>query len=1559
MAPLFGLSRIWEHVPWSYLQLDFNLHLKSQPPSHSTNKTRRRRDSGADYRRWTRMSSSPQPAPRRSARDRKRTEIFSSDPNALKKRKRSDAVTDDDNQDDDDQVTSPDEDDSDKGPTDVSSDEGEGSRTGQNKKQRKRSSTTTKTPKASTKLDQQPKTKKPRVAKAASSVPKRPAKGSRKAKNADSVDTEAIAKQSAISNDNALFNAILNPSAALQSTAEDFLDSYSQSPASALADLINCVLRACGCNGSVNSDEVVDSDGVVDSLDTLMEGVKKETVPSYPLVSKLPIFRKFRKSLAELFYRIIVSSAETGALYDEQLIPTLQTWVIAMSSSHLRSFRHTATVVALEVESALAEVAASVDKEAEVVRRQKEGEKKKKGSSNAAKGKGREQELQATYDEVMGKRAQLKEYLKEFFDGLFVLRYRDADPGIRAECVQEFGVWLDKYPAYFLEGNHLRYLGWVLSDLNTQVRLAAVKALTPLYTKHSSSYLSSTNHFTQRYKPRLVDMATSDIELSVRVAVIQILCALDDIGELDEDQVDELSLLIFDKEAKVRKAVAGFVGGVWKNGVESRMVGMSARGESGESKDKLRVGFKVFAELIVKWSRALEKDDEGRAVPGQEESQEGASDAGRGRKQRSSITQNSASSSYKSKEVAAIVGSMETGRIALAVESLWDELDVVGDWEGLLEYLLLDHSAPDNDAEGGMSPVSAKRKQAQKRKAAAHKKGGGRKNANAGEGAEVEEAWRLKDEEEAVLVEVLVAALKKTVADAKALAEKKKSEGEEEQSNITRMLIKALPRLFAKHQADERRIAEVLVIPQLMNLDLYLEMRMVTAYESLWDDVIKQFVSHTSPVVLRNAVQAISHLLRTTCLSNTNSSKIVELEDDLASSLRDVVAGRDDLDVVDLSEDDVRVLGGLCLRIEALFKVRNMTGWIEEDEGGKSASAWVIMLSLAERGRRGYREEEMMVDHAFQLLTLHITWKLLGMVPGPPKSTSSSSPASDAAKIKDTLKEQRDTLVEKLTECALGTASRPCENVKRSAFICLLMLHTLFLPNTDEGEDAQVLPGQTLPLKLSDEMQHRYAGFVEAELETYADELADDEDGQDGDDESDGGDTARGSSSGADENEGEEGRKKSRKRKPRKSFDDDAPSQSTLEREYTFTSLISSFVSAVRAGAINVKHTAVPLVYYGRLGDTYDQYLKVIVEILREEGMYKGNGRIVAEVMIESLKQSFEFYLDGRAPDDSHTLVLTKALSSALLIRGAQLAVVRRLDGEFVKEIHTSCITWIVKKIAHLEGINNKKRRNSAIEFFRVLLPLLGSLETRDATELKQHLDSALASAKLEPSATAKFWEPYRAYDRKLTGATTKEQKTATGGKGGKPRKSAAKVTVATSDEEGENDDEVLHQASRPAPTRRQPRRSTRGSTRGAATTDDEAPTTIPSPPKPRPRPRRRARTPVSDDDRAQAAVEDNHVSSRSPRANGHISPTQAPSPELDASRKSSPNGRTPRSHSKKRPRNDPEDLNMDEDLPDMTDDDEASPILGRQQHSKPPSQISQLSQLDIDFFKTRKRIRR
>jgi len=96
----------------------------------------------------------------------------------------------------------------------------------------------------------------------------------------------------------------------------------------------------------------------------------------------------------------------------------------------------------------------------------------------------------------------------------------------------------------------------------------------------------------------------------------------------------------------------------------------------------------------------------------------------------------------------------------------------------------------------------------------------------------------------------------------------------------------------------------------------------------------------------------------TTSLSNTNNTKILELEDKLAASLRDAVAGRDELEIASFTEDEVLLLGAICARLSVLAGARDLSSWMEEDEGGKQSSAWDIVSALLERGRLGYKEEE-------------------------------------------------------------------------------------------------------------------------------------------------------------------------------------------------------------------------------------------------------------------------------------------------------------------------------------------------------------------------------------------------------------------------------------------------------------------------------------------------------------------------------------------------------------------------------------------------------------------------
>jgi cohesin complex subunit SA-1/2 len=80
-------------------------------------------------------------------------------------------------------------------------------------------------------------------------------------------------------------------------------------------------------------------------------------------------------------------------------------------------------------------------------------------------------------------------------------------------------------------------------------------------------------------------------------------------------------------------------------------------------------------------------------------------------------------------------------------------------------------------------------------------------------------------------------------------------------------------------------------------------------------------------------------------------------------------------------------------------------------------------------------------------------------------------------------------------------------------------------------------------------------------------------------------------------------------------------SRASLEQEYGFIEIISTFLRAIRAGAIHPRHGAVLLAHYGRLSPTFDSCCKVVVDVLREEGMYNDNGEMVAMAMVEAIQE--------------------------------------------------------------------------------------------------------------------------------------------------------------------------------------------------------------------------------------------------------------------------------------------------------------------------------------------------
>ena len=67
--------------------------------------------------------------------------------------------------------------------------------------------------------------------------------------------------------------------------------------------------------------------------------------------------------------------------------------------------------------------------------------------------------------------------------------------------------------------------------------------------------------------------------------------------------------------------------------------------------------------------------------------------------------------------------------------------------------------------------------------------------------------------------------------------------------------------------------------------------------------------------------------------------------------------------------------------------------------------------------------------------------------------------------------------------------------------------------------------------------------------------------------------------------------------------------------------VMSTFLRAIRAGAVHIRHGATLLTHYGRMGPAFDACSKVIVDILREQGMMNDRGEEVVSVITQAIQE--------------------------------------------------------------------------------------------------------------------------------------------------------------------------------------------------------------------------------------------------------------------------------------------------------------------------------------------------
>ncbi|XP_015171722.1 PREDICTED: cohesin subunit SA-2 isoform X1 [Polistes dominula] len=314
-----------------------------------------------------------------------------------------------------------------------------------------------------------------------------------------------------------LYYVIRNNRSSLTTIVDDWIEKYKSNRENALLMLMQFFINASGCKGRITSEMQATMEHVA-IIRKMTEEFDEES-GEYPLIMTGQQWKKFRANFCE-FVQILVRQCQYSIIYDQFLMDNVISLLTGLSDSQVRAFRHTATLAAMKLMTALVDVALTVSINLDNTQRQYEAERQKAREKRAAD---RLESLMAKRKELEENMDEIKNMLTYMFKSVFVHRYRDTLPEIRAICMAEIGVWMKKFHQNFLDDSYLKYIGWTLHDKVGEVRLKCLQALQPLYA--SEELKTKLELFTSKFKDRIVAM-TLDKEYDVAVQAVKLVISI-------------------------------------------------------------------------------------------------------------------------------------------------------------------------------------------------------------------------------------------------------------------------------------------------------------------------------------------------------------------------------------------------------------------------------------------------------------------------------------------------------------------------------------------------------------------------------------------------------------------------------------------------------------------------------------------------------------------------------------------------------------------------------------------------------------------------------------------------------------------------------------------------------------------------------------------------------------------------------------------------------------------------------------------------------------------------
>lgn len=301
--------------------------------------------------------------------------------------------------------------------------------------------------------------------------------------------------------------------------------------------VVSTIAKCSGAhNVEIKPDDVSASADLTAVLENLYSCISSESM-AYLLVNKDGQYKYFGQRFSELWKYFVKAAFSAEILFQDGMIPSLALWLVSMSESKCRSFRHTATVAVLEVIEALNEIAESLKARLTFVREP---------------------------DEMVGVKQNLDQIIQwkeHLFSKTVHQRLRDIAPEIRLVATQQLKNWVCTFPEEYMDKQYLRYFSMSLYDKKPNIRVEGLAMIMQGLGRVEGAYERMKlflEYFIQRLVEMCNDVDTKCAELALRVLAMIVKRAAERqhaSGDIvTSEMIDAALRALFDERQTVRTA---------------------------------------------------------------------------------------------------------------------------------------------------------------------------------------------------------------------------------------------------------------------------------------------------------------------------------------------------------------------------------------------------------------------------------------------------------------------------------------------------------------------------------------------------------------------------------------------------------------------------------------------------------------------------------------------------------------------------------------------------------------------------------------------------------------------------------------------------------------------------------------------------------------------------------------------------------------------------------------------------------------------------------------------